>query len=154
MKKLLVFAWAVCFVSALYSQTLQPGGRFQLMRERISKARLNEIAKRMDLDQEKLEKLKPVFMEWEKQKAASRLTIARNTFTSEADSLSDKEAERIYFAQLNQAKKMIELREKFYHEFRKVLSPSEIMKFHRIEADVSRRMLQNLRQRGIRNIHD
>lgn len=47
---------------------------------------------------------------------------------------------------------IIELREKFYHEFRKVLSPSEIMKFHRIEAEVSRRMMQHLRQRGIRGM--
>ena len=151
MKRLLMITWMVCLASALFSQTGQRGSRFQLMHERISRAKLNEIAKRMELEQEKLEKLKPVFMAWEKEKAVLRQNMVRTSFTMEPDSLSDQEAERIYFSQLNEAKKMIELREKFYHEFRKVLSPSEIMRFHRIEAEVSRRMLQHMRQRGMRN---
>jgi hypothetical protein len=63
------------------------------------------------------------------------------------DSLTDEQAEQLFFIQMEKAKKMISLREKYFREFRAVLSPKEIMEFHRIEKEVNRKMMQQIRQR-------
>jgi hypothetical protein len=49
---------------------------------------------------------------------------------------------------MEKAKKMINLREKYFKEFRTVLSAQEILRFHRIEKQVNQKMMQQIRQRS------
>jgi len=139
------FAVFVLFVyGTLYAQ---PGRRFPQMRERVTNFRLNEIARRMSLEKERVEKLRPLYLKFDREKQALMDNRTVKEIQVSPDSLTDEQAERIFFLQMEKAKKMIEIREKYFREFREVLSPQEIMRFHRLEREVDRRMMQNIRQR-------
>jgi hypothetical protein len=144
--KILIIA-VLCLVAMTGNVKAQPGTRFAQLRERIANGRFNEIARQMPLDKLTAEKLRPFYLAYEKEKAGLLNGSVRRNLDFTADSLTDEQAEKLYFALLDKAKLMISLREKYYHEFRKVLRPVQIVKFQRIEGEVSRKMLQNVRQK-------
>jgi len=125
----------------------QPGQRALQIRERVSNARLNQVAKRMNMEKERLEKLRPVYLEFdrEKQKLFDKRLI--NEMWIAPDSLSNDQAEQLFFMQTEKAKKMIDLRENYFKEFQKVLTPKEILRFFRIEKEVNKRMIEHIRSR-------
>jgi len=125
----------------------QPGGRFSKLRDRVSNARYSEIARRLQLDFSDAEKLRPVYLAYEQEKALILNGQKLRDLDISPDSLTDEQAEKIYFITLDKAKKMIALREKYYHEFNKVLKPTQILKFNRIEGEINKKMLQDIRQR-------
>jgi len=49
--------------------------------------------------------------------------------------------------QSERAKKMIELREEYFKEFQKILSPKEILRFFHIEREVNKRMMEQIKYR-------
>jgi hypothetical protein len=127
--------------------TAQPGGRFPQIRERVSNVRLNQIAKQMNLEKERQEELRPLYLKYEREKQKLIDGKMLRELRISPDSLTDAQAERLFFMQMEIAKKMIALREKYFREFRSVLSPKEIIQFHRIEKAVTRKMMQQTRQR-------
>jgi hypothetical protein len=125
----------------------QPGGRLPQIRERFSNTRLNQVASRMNLEKEKVEQLRPLYLKYEREKQELMDGRMLREMRTSPDSLTDEQAEQLFFMQMEKAKKMISLREKYFREFRTVLSPREIMEFHRIEKEVTRKMMQKIRQR-------
>ncbi len=125
----------------------QPAGRFIQLRERINNARLNEIANWMQLEINTVEKLRPIYLKYEKEKMKLMDGGIRRNMDISADSLTDGQAEKLYFSLIEKAKKMIALREKYYPEFRTVLNPSQIIMFQRIEGEINRKMLLDIRKR-------
>lgn len=120
--------------------------RFPAMRERILNARYNEICIRMKLSREVAEQLRPVFIRYEKEKAGLFVKLHQQRVPADS-TMTDKQAEEKYLAQLSEAKKLIEIREKYYPEFRAVLSPKQVVHFHRVEMEVNRKMMQQIRKR-------
>lgn len=49
--------------------------------------------------------------------------------------------------QLESARKIIDLREKYYKEFRTVLSPKQIVKLYRIEAELRKEVTEEIKNR-------
>jgi Spy/CpxP family protein refolding chaperone len=127
--------------------TAQNQGRLPVLRERVTNVKFNEISRRMNLYKTEAEQLRPVFIQYEKEKAT--LLTGRQNINSEIRNsvLTEQEVEEFYLKRLELTKKMADLREKYYHEFRKVLTPKQIVQFHRIETELNRRILQNLNQR-------
>ena len=125
----------------------QPGGRFPQIREKVSNNRLNQIARRMNLEKEKVEQLRPLFLRYEQEKQELIDSRMLREMRISPDSLTNDQAEQLFFSQMKTAKEMITLREKYFREFRPVLSPKEIIRFHRIEKEVNQRMMQQVRQR-------
>lgn len=120
--------------------------RFPTMRERIFYARYNEICIRMKLSREKAEQLRPVYIRYEKEKAGLFVELHKQRVPTDS-TMTDEQAEEKYLTQLSEAKKLIEIREKYYREFRTVLSPKQVVQFHRIEMEVNRKMMQQIRKR-------
>ncbi len=116
-------------------------------RERLLNARFNEISTRMQLDAAKAEKLKPIYFRYEKEKASVFIVDEERISKKDRENLSPEQEEKLYISRLERAKKLIEIREKFYPEFRTVLSPKEIVQFNRIEMELNRRMAQKIRKR-------
>jgi hypothetical protein len=125
----------------------QPGGRLPQIRERFSNTRLNQVANHMNLEKEQVELLRPLYLKYEREKQELMDGRMLREMRTSPDSLTDEQAEQLFFIQMEKAKKMISLREKYFREFRAVLSPKEIMEFHRIEKEVNRKMMQQIRQR-------
>jgi len=145
LKVILTTAFILIFCDWLAAQ---PGGRFPQVRERVSNVRLNQVAKRMNLEKERVEQLRPLYLKHEREKQElldGRLLIDMRI---SPDSLTDEQAEQLFFRQMEKAKKMINLREKYFKEFRTVLSAQEILRFHRIEKQVNQKMMQQIRQRS------
>lgn len=125
----------------------QPGLRFPRMRERIANARFNEIAGKLGLEPSVSEKLRPIYLEYEKEKGLILNGSRPRDLDLSTEGLTDEQAEKIYFLLLDKAKRMIGLREKYYIKFRTVLKPAQILRFHRIEEEVNGKMLRDMKQK-------
>jgi hypothetical protein len=145
LKVILTTAFILIFCDWLAAQ---PGGRFPQVRERVSNVRLNQVAKRMNLEKERVEQLRPLYLKHEREKQELLDGRLLMDMRISPDSLTDEQAEQLFFRQMEKAKKMINLREKYFKEFRTVLSAQEILRFHRIEKQVNQKMMQQIRQRS------
>ena len=95
----------------------QPRGRFPQVRERVSNVKLNQIAKRMGIEKERVEQLRPMYLEFEREKHKIMDVRSVNETQIAPDSLTDELSKQVFFMQLNKAKRIIELREKYFMEF-------------------------------------
>ena len=142
-KTLFLFGFfIICITGGTYAQV-----RKIAFRERIANAKLNEIGKRMNLNKVQIDKLRPVYLKYEKEKASLFAEDRKENNVFNPDSITDDQAERIHLIQFDKARKMIDLREKYYHEFRKTLTTKQIIMFHRIEMEVNHKIMQSIKNR-------
>ena len=66
---------------------------------------------------------------------------------SKSDSLTDASAEKIILGQINSGMKFLQIREKYYFELKKFISPKEILEIYRIEQDVNRKIMIEFNKR-------
>lgn len=130
-----------------YSTFSQSSDRLPPMRERIINAKFDEICRRMELEISKAEQLRPVYRRFEREKGALMLNNRMGDFAFPDSSLTEKQQDEFYLQSLEKTKKLVELRETYYPEFRTVLTPKQVVQFNRIEMEVNRRMMQQLRKR-------
>ena len=140
--KILVLSAILLAPVLLTAQNQRPA-----FRERMLNARFNEVCTRMQLEPAKAEKLKPIYFRYEKEKASVFIVDEERISKNDSENLSPEQEEKLYISRLERAKKLIEIREKYYPEFRTVLSPKEIVQFNRIEMELNRKMVQQIRKR-------
>jgi hypothetical protein len=141
-----LFISVVLLVIQCSLQAQNPQG-YPRFRERITMAKFREIGKSLHLDQNTMERLRPIYIRYEKEMAdVSSLGIGQ-VMRVNPDSLTAAEAENIILLQLKNAKKIIFLREKYYTEFKTVLTPQQIVNLYQTEAAIRRRVLQEVRKR-------
>lgn len=137
-------------VSALLPGTdakSQNPGRFPVLRERIAQAKLREIKISLKLDQATFEKFRPVYLKYERDVSEIDFRKAGRLLKVDADSLSSSEANQLIINQLETAKKLISIREEYYKEFSAVISPQKIIKLYQTEAELRRKVMQELNKR-------
>lgn len=147
MKGLKILMIALFFLLSGERIAAQRQGRFPQVRERLSGVRLNQIAQRMGLEKERLEQLRPLYLEFEREKQELMDGRLVRQMPISPDSITNEQAEQLFFLQMEKAKRMIDVREKYFKEFKKVLSPKEIIRFHRIEREVNKRMMEQIKNR-------
>lgn len=121
--------------------------RFPLLRQRMEQAKLREIRFQLNLDQETFEQFRPIYLRYEREVSGIDVRNMARLMKVEADSLSFEEADRLIVNQLETSKKLIHIREKYYHEFRTVLSPQQIIKLYQTEAELRKKVLQEMKRR-------
>lgn len=146
----------ILLISALFFQVMgqQEPGLGGKLRQRFIQIKLNEIGRDLNLTPDRMTELRPIYRNYEMEKNRSRLGLARSLMRVDPDSLSDAEAERLVKTQLENAKRLIEVREKYYDEFRKVLTPREIIKLYQCENDIQRRIAQEFKRRNQRFLNN
>lgn len=132
---------------ALISQNISAQNPDRGLRERILNAKFDEICRRMELKTSEADKLRPVFKSFEKEKAALMLNDRGDEFAMPDSSLTEQQQDEIYLRRLEKAKKLVELRENYYPKFRTALTPKQVVQFNRVEMEVNRRMLLQMRKR-------
>ena len=142
--KVLIVLGTVLNSHSTFSQNPE---RFRAVRERIINAKFDEICRRMELEISKAEQLRPVYRSFEKEKAELMLNNRAGEFAFPDSSLTEKQQDEFYLKSLGKAKKLVELRETWYPKFRTVLTPKQVVQFNRIEMEVNRRMMQQLKKR-------
>lgn len=134
----------ILFAGLAQAQNLN---RFPLLRERILQAKLHEIRTSLNLDQETFVRFRPIYIRYEQEIADIDFRKMARLMRVNADSLSAAEADQLIQNQLDAAKKLIAVREKYYREFRAVLSPQQIIKLYQTEAELRRKVMQELKRR-------
>ena len=125
----------------------QNRNRFPLLRERIFETKLNEIKINLKLDQAAFEKFRPVYIRYESELSEIDFKQIAKLHKVDADSLTAEQADRLIVNQMEEAKNLILLREKYYKEFKKVLSPQQIIKVYQTEADILKKVTKEMKRR-------
>lgn len=121
--------------------------RFPQLRERIFTAKMQEIKQSLNLDEATLNQLSPIYKQYEKEIEGMKIRGQERLMIANSDSLTAEEAESLVLTQLQNAKKLLEIREEYYYKFKTVLSPQQIIKLYQTEAEIRRKVMQELRRR-------
>jgi Spy/CpxP family protein refolding chaperone len=127
----------------------QNAKRLPPLRERILQAKLVEIRRSLNLDQATVQRFRPIYIEYEKEISGVGTNNQRRLMSANYDSLTTEEAERLVMVQLENAKRLIDIREKYYHKFKTVLTPQQIVRLYQTEAQIRQKVIQELRRRSI-----
>jgi CRISPR/Cas system CSM-associated protein Csm2 small subunit len=65
----------------------------------------------------------------------------------DSDSLSAEEADNLIVTQMEIARRLMDIREKYYKEFRTVLTPQQIIKLYQTEAELRKKVTLELKRR-------
>lgn len=138
------------FVIALlvsFNVESQNPDRFPKLRERIIQAKLREIQASLKLDQVKFDEFRPIYLKYEREISGVNFRNMARLTKVDADSLSTEEADQLIVNQLDAARKLISIREKYYKEFRSVLAPQQIIKLYQTEAELRKKVMQEMKRR-------
>jgi len=147
MKKIIsVILFALFLLTGLvaYSQNTE---RFPMVRQRIIQAKLHEIKVQLKLDQTTFDQFRPVYLKYEREISAIDFRNLARLMKVDADSLSSEEADQMIVNQLETARKLISIREKYYKEFRTVLTPQQIIILYQTEAELRKKVMQEMKRR-------
>jgi len=129
----------------------QNAKRLPVVRERILQAKLVEIRRSLNLDQATMQRLRPIYIEYEKEISGVNTNNQRRLMSANSDTLTPQEAEKLVMVQLENAKRLIDIREKYYHKFKTVLTPQQIVRLYQTEAQIRQKVTQELRRRSMNN---
>lgn len=93
------------------------------------------MAEKLDLDQEKTDRLIATFL-----RSQQEVWATKPPRRQMKEDLNDAQADSTINANFDHAQRMLDLRRKYYSEYRKFLSPSQIHKLYNMEG----RMMHNL----------
>jgi hypothetical protein len=123
--------------------------RFPKLRERITQAKLRELKVSLKLDQAKFDRFQLIYLKYEREMSGVNFRNLARFTKVDADSLSTEEADQLIINQLEAAKRLIFIREKYSKEFRTVLTPQQIIKLYQIEAELRKKVMQEIKRRMI-----
>jgi hypothetical protein len=147
MKKIfIVLLVAFTFLNSFFAEAQSPD-RFPRIRERIAQAKLREIRFQLNLDQPTFERFRPIYLRYENEISGIDFRDMARLMRVNADSLSTEEADEMIVKQLETAKRIAVIREKYYREFRKVIEPQKIIKMYQTEADLRKKVMLEMRRR-------
>jgi Spy/CpxP family protein refolding chaperone len=141
-----------CFIFCLlvlciYELPAQNRGWGIQIHQRILKAKLTEIQKSLQLDSTTFERFKPIYTAYEKELTTVNQQERDRVMRVNSDNLTSDEADKMVLSQFRNARKLIDLREKFYPEFKTVLTPPQIIKLYQTEGAIRLKVMQELRRR-------
>lgn len=132
-----------------FSADSQNPDRFPKLRERIVQAKLQEVRLQLKLDQATFDQFRPIYLKYEQEISGIDFRNLARLMKVNADSLSAEDADQLIVNQLETSKKLIHIREKYYKEFRMALTPQQIIKLYQTEADLRKKVLQEIKKRMI-----
>ena len=125
----------------------QKPDRFSFIGERIAHAKLREIKLSLQLDQATFEQFRPIYLKYEREVSRIDFRNMSRLMKVDADSLSTEEADRLIENQLESAKRLIFIREKYYREFKTAITSQQIIKLYQTEAELRKKVMQELKRR-------
>ena len=144
-----IFSTLLIIITLFFGLTAESQNpeRFPVLRERMAQAKLREIRINLKLDQTRFEAFRPIYLRYEREVSGINLRNLTRLTKIDADSLSAEDADRLIVNQLESARKLISIREKYYKEFRTVIAPQQIIKIYQTEAELRRKVMQEVKRR-------
>lgn len=122
--------------------------------EQVQAMQCNQLVKGLALDDETAAKFTPVYTKYMEEMRATRTMTSQKERTKPAADQSlpkpvptDAEVEEAIKARFAQSRKMLDIREKYYEEFRKFLSPKQIQKMYTMEKRNGDRFRKEMNKR-------
>lgn len=137
--------------------------RRQFNKEQMLEIQCNQIIKGLALDDATTAKFIPVYKQYMEEMRATRhmgayRNIANRTAADKQTPKplpTDAEVEQVIKARFAQSRKILDVREKYYNEFRKFLSPKQIQKMYNMEKHNGDKFRKEMRKRqGMKKQHD
>jgi hypothetical protein len=147
MNRLIKLIVAVLLSTLIFAAQAQNQSRKPEIQARITQAKLNEIKRALALSDAKMNELTPVYKRYEAEKSQISFPGQGKMLRSNPDSLSTEEADKLITAHLDNAVKMSSIRRKYYSEFKNVLTPQQVMRLYKSEAQLNKKVMQELRRR-------
>lgn len=123
--RLLLAALLICLLPAVASaQKERP------TKEQVNRYRAVKMARQIGLDAEAENAFVPLYEGFQKEMA---VIMRESRQGRSAEVTTDEQAERNIQADFRTSRKVLDLRERYYTEFRKVLTPLQIRKMYAIE---------------------
>jgi len=144
-----IFIILLFFTTIFSGLTLkaQNQGRFPMIQERMAQAKLREIRFRLNLDETTFVQFRPIYIRYEREISTIDFRKLARLMKVNADSLTMEEADNMVMNQLFIARKLINIREKYYKEFRTVLSPQQIIVLYQTEAEMRNKVMKEMKRR-------
>lgn len=151
MRKMMFMATLLISLAAVHTSSAQGPGRRNpqirgAMMEKIREAKWAYIIYKLQLDEKRANKLLPVYRAYEDEKK----TIVRGSvkqYLQNNDEMTDDQAEQLMNARLENARKLLDLKEKYKNEFLKVLSPSEVLALQTAEMEFASKIQMERQKR-------
>jgi len=147
MKSINIIIFLLMFAALSAATQAQNLNRAPQIQKKIVDAKLQEIRRSLDLDQATFDRFRPIYVQYEKEIASVNVRGQERLMRSNADSLTAEEAERLVMVQLQNSKKMLDIREEYYFKFKTILTPQQIVKLYQTEAEIRRKVMLELRRR-------
>jgi hypothetical protein len=147
MKNIFILLLLLSTLFTGFDSVAQNSNRFPALRERIAQAKLREIRFQLKLNQSAFERFRPIYLRYEREIAQIDFLKQARLMKADTDSLSAEEADQLIIGQLENAKRLVNIREKYYMEFRTVISPQQIIKLYQTEAELRKKVMQEMRKR-------
>lgn len=147
MKNIIILVFFVISFVAGQNAEAQNFDRLSRLRERITQAKLREIKASLKLDQNTFDRFSPIYNRYEQEVTSIDFRKMGRLMKVDADSLSTSDADELIVNQLTAAKQLVLIREKYYHEFRQVLAPQQIIKLYQTEAELRKKVMLELKRR-------
>lgn len=138
MKKMISIAicaimMAVCS-TAVQAQTEQ-SKKQRMSREQLAEAQAKHIANDLALDDATTQKFVKTFCDYQKDVWALGPRVQ-----GKKTDMTDAEAEQAIKARMNRSQKILDLREKYYKEYNKFLTPKQIQRVYELEKQTMKRL--------------
>lgn len=137
--------------------------RKQFNKEQMQEMQCNQIIKGLALDDATAAKFTPVYKQYMEEMRATRIMGSRRNPANRtaADKQTpksvptDAEVEQAIKSRFAQSRKILDIREKYYNEFRKFLSPKQIQKMYNMEKHNGDKFRKEMNKRqGMKKQHD
>ena len=129
------FVLTVAMVTFCVSTYAQKNDRQRITREQLAEAQANFIADKMAMNDTVAKKFIETFCQFQKDIWALGPRPKRDS-----SHLSDKEAEQAMNERFAQSQKILDLRKKYYIEYRKFLTPTQIERVYELEKRMMNRL--------------
>ena len=146
MKKIRVLFSLLVLLICMTAQSQNPN-RNQLLRQRIELAKLRQIRQNLQIDEATFVQFRPIYLKYERTLANIDFRSQNKIMKVNADSLSAQDADLLVLAQWSRARRLLQVREQAYAEFRKILTAQQMVKLYQCETEIRQKMMSELRNR-------
>ena len=125
-------------VSAQEAGTQQPSKKQRMSREQMAEMQAKHIARQLALDDATSQKFVKAFCDYQKEVwALGPRTHGKNGKKAE---MTDDEVEKAIKERMERSQKILDLREKYYKEYNKFLTPKQIQRVYDLEKQTMKRL--------------
>lgn len=119
------------------------------VRDRLMQAKHQAIKRNLNLDKETFVKFRNLYVRYEREMARIDFKNQTRLMNVNSDNLSQEEANLLITSQLKNARKIVNIREKYYKEFSTILTPNQIIKLYQTEADIRNKVMAERKRRTL-----